>query len=164
LPPIKRISEELSGISTSVSVKERPLKTVGEQQVQRALKAHVLDRAIAGAIDYIIWFILWIGLLVVSAMVGLPLGIPLGLSSAIIVGWLYFALMEASKKQATLGKIILGLTVVDTYGNKISFLIATKRFFLKLLSTAALGLGLLPIFGGRTMHDNVSGTKVVKPL
>ena len=36
-----------------------------------------------------------------------------------IGGWLYFALMESSTKQATLGKMALGIIVTDLDGNPI---------------------------------------------
>ncbi|WP_029688393.1 RDD family protein, partial [Thermoanaerobacter sp. A7A] len=52
----------------------------------------------------------------------------------IIVNWLYFSLMESSKFQATVGKIALNIKVVDYEGKKISFKLATIRYFSKLLS------------------------------
>ncbi len=59
----------------------------------------------------------------------------------IIIEWLYFAFMESSNKQATLGKIIVGIKVTDLDGNKISFGKATGRYFGKFLS------GLILCFG-----------------
>lgn len=49
-------------------------------------------------------------------------------------GWLYYALMESSNKQATLGKMALGIIVTDMNGNRISFGRATGRYFGKILS------------------------------
>jgi len=43
---------------------------------------------------------------------------------------LYFALMESSPWQATLGKLIVGIKVVDGYGRRIEFLRAVARFAL----------------------------------
>ena len=40
----------------------------------------------------------------------------------IIVGWLYYTILESSKLQATIGKMALGLVVTDLAGNRISFL------------------------------------------
>src|SRR5205085_8941237 len=37
------------------------------------------------------------------------------------IGWLYFAILESSATQATLGKMALGLKVTDTEGQRIGF-------------------------------------------
>jgi uncharacterized RDD family membrane protein YckC len=50
---------------------------------------------------------------------------------ASVLYWAYFAGMESSGLQATLGKKILGIIVTDTAGNKISFWRATGRYFAK---------------------------------
>ena len=39
----------------------------------------------------------------------------------LIVSWVYFALMESSGTQGTLGKKALGIKVTDLKGNQISF-------------------------------------------
>jgi len=46
--------------------------------------------------------------------------IPIALLNLIGV-WLYFSLMESSAKQATLGKMIMSIKVVDSDGKRISF-------------------------------------------
>jgi uncharacterized RDD family membrane protein YckC len=38
-----------------------------------------------------------------------------------IMGWMYFALMESSSFQATIGKMVIGIKVVDLNGNRVSF-------------------------------------------
>ena len=50
----------------------------------------------------------------------------------IIISWLYFALTESSKKQASIGKRVFQLIVTDLQGNRITFLKATLRFLGKL--------------------------------
>ena len=52
-----------------------------------------------------------------------PFGIPLVFSYVLspVIGWLYFALCESSRKQATVGKIACGVVVTDLYGQRISF-------------------------------------------
>ncbi len=79
-------------------------------------------------------------------------------------GWLYFALMESSKNQGTLGKMALGLRVTDLAGKRISFGKATGRFFAKILSSMTLCIGY--IMAGFTakkqaLHDFVAGTLVL---
>jgi uncharacterized RDD family membrane protein YckC len=53
--------------------------------------------------------------------------------------WLYWALMESSSWQATLGKKALGLYVTDLAGNRISFGKASGRFW------SGRGLSLVPL-------------------
>jgi uncharacterized RDD family membrane protein YckC len=47
----------------------------------------------------------------------------------ILSGWLYFALLESSHWQGTIGKKLLGLYVADTQGNRATFTRASGRFF-----------------------------------
>ena len=50
-----------------------------------------------------------------------------------IATWLYFALMESSGKQATLGKMMVGIVVSDLAGDRISFGKASGRYFGKIV-------------------------------
>jgi uncharacterized RDD family membrane protein YckC len=89
-----------------------------------------------------------------------------GLSTgSTVISWLYSALMESSKKQATVGKMALGIIVTDLAGNRIGFGRATGRHFAKILSGLILGIGfLMAAFTERkqALHDMVAGTLVVK--
>jgi uncharacterized RDD family membrane protein YckC len=83
-----------------------------------------------------------------------------------ILQWLYFAIMESSPKQGTLGKMALGITVTDMEGKRISFLHATGRYWAKSI-LALVTLGIAYIFAGFTekkqaLHDMVAGTLVWK--
>lgn len=82
-----------------------------------------------------------------------------------ILGWLYYAFMESSSKQATVGKMALGLKVTDMNGGRISFLNATGRYFGKIVSHLILYIGF--IMAGLTekkqgLHDIMAGCLVVK--
>jgi uncharacterized RDD family membrane protein YckC len=82
-----------------------------------------------------------------------------------VVGWLYYALMESSAKQATVGKMALGIIVTDLEGRGIGFGRATGRYFAKILSALILGIGfLMAAFTERKqgLHDMVASTLVVK--
>jgi uncharacterized RDD family membrane protein YckC len=84
-----------------------------------------------------------------------------------ILNWLYYALLESSAWQATLGKKALGLEVTDLDGNRISFGRATGRFFAKIISSIILGIGY--IMAGFTekkqaLHDILAGTLVIRKL
>lgn len=80
-------------------------------------------------------------------------------------GWIYEAALESSSKQATLGKMALGLRVTDEYGKRISFARASGRFFSKILSRMILMIGyIMAGFTARkqALHDMIAGTLVVR--
>ncbi|GFK92601.1 hypothetical protein NNJEOMEG_00426 [Fundidesulfovibrio magnetotacticus] len=80
------------------------------------------------------------------------------------VVWLYYALQESSPVQATLGKRIMGLKVMDLEGRRISFGRATGRYAAKLLSGGLLLLGYAMILFTKKrqgLHDLLAGTVVV---
>jgi uncharacterized RDD family membrane protein YckC len=68
--------------------------------------------------------------------------IALFLLAALILTWLYWAGLESSAWQATLGKKALGLYVTDIAGDRATFARASGRFF------AGRGIGHVPSFGG----------------
>ncbi|MCG8697823.1 MAG: RDD family protein [Bacteroidales bacterium] len=78
--------------------------------------------------------------------------------------WLYFALMHCSKNQATLGKMMAGIQVVDLQYKRISFGRATGRFFSLILSRMILYIGyIMAAFDSQkqALHDKIAGTYVV---
>jgi len=82
-----------------------------------------------------------------------------------LIGWLYFAGMESSANQATLGKRAMGLQVTDLEGDRIGFGKATGRYFAKIISALILFIGYFMI--GFTekkqgLHDMIAGTLVIK--
>ncbi|MBT0666982.1 RDD family protein [Novosphingobium profundi] len=82
-----------------------------------------------------------------------------------IAQWLYFALMESSKFQGTVGKLAIGLIVTDVAGQRISFGRATGRYFGKILSGLILCIGYIMVaFTERKqgLHDILAGTLVYK--
>jgi uncharacterized RDD family membrane protein YckC len=82
-----------------------------------------------------------------------------------VVQWLYYTLLESSSKQATVGKMALGIRVTDLDGGRISFGRATGRYFGKILSGLILGIGfLMAAFTERkqALHDLLAGTLVVR--
>ena len=76
----------------------------------------------------------------------------------------YYAGFESSAKQATIGKMCFDLKVVDTSGNRISFLRGVGRYFSKILSTITLMIGyIMAAFDSRkqALHDKLASTMVV---
>jgi uncharacterized RDD family membrane protein YckC len=84
-----------------------------------------------------------------------------------LVAWLYWAQMESSPWQATLGKKLLGLKVTDLRGRRISFPRATGRHFAKNISALILLIGFL--MAGftekkQTLHDMIARCLVVRKI
>jgi uncharacterized RDD family membrane protein YckC len=127
-------------------------------------------RLLAMAVDYLLVF----GMYSVVALVLLYFAnqqlvkISIALSGIVIIPIarsVYAVLMECSKKQATLGKQLLGIKVCDEEGRSISFGRSLLRNLGKWLSTLTFGLGYLFGFFDRKqqcLHDKLAGTLVVK--
>jgi uncharacterized RDD family membrane protein YckC len=82
----------------------------------------------------------------------------------ILIPSIYEGLM-VGKFGATLGKMALGLKVVDPDGGKISYPLAFGRYFAKFISGFILGFGYLMVaFDSekRGLHDMICRTRVVK--
>lgn len=78
---------------------------------------------------------------------------------------IYYALMESSKYQATLGKIVMGIKVVNKDGRGLDFSKALLRNLSKILSGLIIGIGyIMIIFDDRKqgLHDKIADTFVVK--
>lgn len=97
-----------------------------------------------------------------TALTGAMLGVQ-GLS--FVLNWLYFAVLESSSMQGTLGKKALGMIVTDLDGGRIGFGRATGRYFAKILSAVILMIGFVMVaFTARKqgLHDLIAGTLVHK--
>jgi uncharacterized RDD family membrane protein YckC len=83
----------------------------------------------------------------------------------IVVSWLYYALQESGPHQATLGKRICGLKVIDQNGQRISFGRASGRYFGMILSGCTCGIGyLMAAWTERkqALHDMMAGTFIIR--
>jgi uncharacterized RDD family membrane protein YckC len=92
-----------------------------------------------------------------------------GIGSAILITFaislLYFAIMESSKSQATLGKMAVGIKVTDMEGNRISFSKAFLRSIGKIISNMVMYIGyLMAAFTEKRqgLHDLIANTLVIK--
>jgi len=142
--------------------------------------AYIIDDLIIGAVS-------WIFILPILAVFGISmysfkeagmnpddaelLILPIILASssigllATVIQWLYFAIMESSKNQGTIGKMVLKIKVTDVEGNRITFAKATGRYFGKILSGMILMIGY--IMAGFTekkqaLHDILASCYVIK--
>ena len=134
-------------------------------------------RFVAAVIDWIlVQLVVFPVAAVLGAMIGLAGGavdMPgfgihmvrfiIGGTIGLLGNWIYESAMESSSKQATVGKMALGLKVTDLEGRRISFARATGRHFAKLISGMILLIGY--IMAGFTqrkqaLHDMIAGTLV----
>ena len=97
-----------------------------------------------------------------AAFTGAMLGVQ---AISFVLNWLYFALLESSSMQGTLGKKALGMIVTDLDGGRIGFGRATGRYFAKFLSAIILLIGFIMVaFTQRKqgLHDLIASTLVYK--
>ena len=115
-------------------------------------------------IDYILSILL-------AGMIGAVVGSKVGRAAPIVALasiWLYYALMESSARQGTLGKMAMGLSVTDISGQRVSFGRASGRFFAKII-TGLIPFGIGYIMAGFTekkqaLHDMIASCLVMKKV
>lgn len=144
--------------------------------------AHLIDSFLAG-IMFVILFLLGFAVVGVGHFRTLVQGVDnpdeiftpdviallliLGTISIVIM-WLYYAWMESSPHQGTLGKIALGLIVTDLEGRRITFGRASGRYFSKII-TGLIPFGIGYMMAGFTekrqaLHDIIAGCLVLRKL
>lgn len=126
--------------------------------------AIIIDGILINAISFGFGFLLGIFLVVIGQEALLDSLDLFFTSISILVIWLYFALLESSSLQGTIGKMAVGIKVTDMDENRISFGQATIRYFSKLLSALTFGIGYL--LAGITeqkqaLHDMIAKTLVI---
>jgi uncharacterized RDD family membrane protein YckC len=82
---------------------------------------------------------------------------------SLMISILYYAGMNASKWQGTLGKMIVGIQITDLNGQRISFGRALGRFFATILSSIFYIGYIMAAFTKKkqSLHDFIAGTVVV---
>jgi uncharacterized RDD family membrane protein YckC len=126
--------------------------------------AWIIDSAILGALPLIVALIIAPIFFTGSSAVAF-LGVTIFIVPVIgTTGWLYYALMESSAFQATLGKQALRLRVVQMDGQPVSFGRASARFFAKILSSILLIGFIMAAFteNKQALHDRISGCLVIR--
>ena len=89
-------------------------------------------------------------------------------SVSIVMMWIYYAWMESSSHQGTLGKMALGLIVTDLEGRRITFARASGRYFSKII-TGLIPLGIGYMMAGFTekkqaLHDMIASCLVLRKI
>ncbi|MBK6731707.1 MAG: RDD family protein [Bacteroidetes bacterium] len=82
-----------------------------------------------------------------------------------IFGLLYFITMESSKYQATVGKLLMRIKVVNQQGVRMNLSESIIRNLSKILSAIFLLIGFLMVLlddRKRALHDRIAGTFVIE--
>jgi uncharacterized RDD family membrane protein YckC len=127
----------------------------------RRLLAYLIDLVLLVGVELALWRSVTV--LAPNDLQALANVVPV--SSAL--WWAYFALMESSPAQATLGKLALSLYVTDLHGDPVTFRRASLRSFFKTFSTLTAGAGwVLAAFTPRkqALHDLLAGTLVLRKV
>ncbi len=122
-------------------------------------------RGVAAMIDGIILRIMGSAILIALAAINEVEAMALEFGIEVLIGWLYYAVLESSPYQATLGKQTVGIRVTDLHGERLSFSRATGRHFAKWLSFFSFLVGfIMAAFTEKrqALHDLLAGTLVVK--
>lgn len=97
-----------------------------------------------------------------SGIVGASLVIQI---VSLAMGGVYFVLMESSARQATLGKMAMGLRVTDINGGRITPTAAILRYIGRIVSSMILFIGyIMAAFTEKkqALHDLIASTLVLK--
>jgi uncharacterized RDD family membrane protein YckC len=117
--------------------------------------AYVIDAIIFYAVSFAVNLI-FLGSYSLEANVGVQVALA-------VMGVIYFIGMESSSRQATLGKMAVGIMVGDQNGNRISVGQAAGRYFGKILSALILFVGFMMAGWDdkkQALHDKLAGTFV----
>ncbi len=83
----------------------------------------------------------------------------------VVICWLYQALMESSKNQASIGQMALKIKVTDLEGSRVSFATASARAFAEYVSLLTICVGYFMMLWNsksQMLHDKIAGTLIVK--
>ncbi len=161
----------------AATLNEEPRFIAGGEVVQagfwKRTAAYLIDGMLVGVVSQVIQLVVMLGFFGFSGlgsgspdfstpggivMLVLAYLLPLAMSA------LYFGLFHASAKQATLGKMAVGIKVVRTDGSRISVGRGIGRYFGFLLSSLTIFIGfLMAAFTERkqALHDMICDTLVV---
>jgi uncharacterized RDD family membrane protein YckC len=82
-----------------------------------------------------------------------------------LLNLIYYAALESSKYQATIGKMALEIRVIDTDGHRLSSQKAIVRYLGKIISAVILMIGyIMAAFDSKkqALHDKIATTYVIK--
>lgn len=160
-PEFKEL-REIAGLSSLLNIR---YQATGPQYFA------TLDmRLLATAIDYFVAVCVYAVLAAIylagttDATDSLP-ALLVGLVIVPLTKFIVSVITEGSKKQASIGKMLIGVKVTDQQGLPIGYGTALIRNLAKLVGVATLGIGFLSGFFNRRqqcLHDKIAHTLVIK--
>ena len=126
--------------------------------------AYLIDFIIFSVIGYAVVFVIGVMLYTNDPYIDDFTVELFGSLVGIISTWIFYAAFESSLKQATPGKMALGIIVTDLEGNRISFGKASGRFFSKIISGLIVCIGFLMVAFTQKkqgLHDKISECLVI---
>ncbi len=90
----------------------------------------------------------------------------LGVTIFLLFFWLYYTLLESSRYQATLGKMLMGIVVVNKDFSRISFARANARYWSQILSSVFCIGYIIAGFTSKkqALHDFIAQIYVVNKI
>lgn len=171
------MTDEISSDGVGIGTAQRVVPYATTYAADKVGPAGIVVRFVAWLIDWFILFFVRVAVMLIMGLVALQIersgyetdntklwGGILMIVLLYLVAWPYYAVMEASKKQATLGKLTMGLRVDDVDGGRVTFTQTSVRFFIRAVSAILLGAGfLMSLFHprGQTLHDIAANCVVV---
>ncbi len=162
-------AEKKAAATAPVKVSESaPAESPPDTPADTRPSAPLTRRVAAMALDSVfILSALWVATWVLG--LEFSLAEPIGSTSrlflvGLVIAWPYCAGLECSREQATLGKIVMDLRVIDRRGSRVSFARASLRFLANAVLVCVIGV---PQLSGlidrrrRTLADWISGCQVV---
>ena len=146
------ISEEISLIETRSS-------RLGKQNKSQKgmIYAMFWQRTGATIIDLTLWVAFSFSIILL-----LPIDEELLTITGFVISWMYYALLDSSSWQGTIGKKMMGILVCNSEGKRISFLRATFRYFFHIFSALILYIGfLMVIFTNKNHPMSVTSEKLL---
>jgi uncharacterized RDD family membrane protein YckC len=106
-------------------------------------------------------FVIWIFQFLMTFVIG---DVPISVGVFVLVVWLiYYPAMESSSRQATLGKMAVGIKVGDANGGQLSFANALGRYLAKIVSVLTFYIGFMMAGWDpkcQALHDKIANTYV----
>lgn len=138
--PSVPLPQQRTGITTPIERQQE--KTMHYAGFWQRVLASIIDSFITSIGSLLILLLL---ILIFNSEKQYSIAFTIWYILAVVIVWFYYALMEISSKQGTLGKMALGIKVTDLNGNRISFSRATGRHFGKFISSLILCVGFIMV-------------------
>lgn len=145
--------------------------TVVDAGFVRRLGAYFIDNLLLGSVYYVVLMVAMVAMAVLATTTTgsdsdtlAAVAVALMVLAYALMSYFYYVGMERSKLQASVGKLALGIKVVDADGRRLGWGKASARWAGSILSYLVLYIGFLMAGWTRrkqALHDLMAGTYVV---